>query len=61
MVKNELKIKMLFQKLQDENKELKVSTTRMKSQTKKLQKLKQKAKVQETTKRKWLEALFLYK
>ncbi len=45
---NEQKIKALIQKLQNENKELKVSTTWMKSQDEKLQELKQKIEVWET-------------
>ncbi len=59
--KNEQKIKMPIQKLQDENKELKVSTTWMKSQHEKLQELKQKDEIQETITRKWAKALLFYK
>ncbi len=40
---------------------IKVSTSWMKSQDEKLQELKQKAKVWETTERKWVEALLFYK
>ncbi len=52
---------MLIKKLQDENDELKGSTTRLKLQNEELQDLKQKAKIWETTKRKWTKALFLHK
>ncbi len=40
---------------------IKVSTSWMKSQDEKLQELKQKAKVWETTQRKWVKALLFYK
>ncbi len=59
--KVEQKIKMFIKTFQDENEELKGSTTQLKSQVEKLQDLRQKAKIQETTKRKWTEALFFHK
>ncbi len=59
--KVEQKIKMFIKNSQDENEELKGSTTQMKSQVEKLQDLKQKAKIWETAKRKWIEILFLHK
>ncbi len=57
----EQKIKRLIKKLQDQNEELKGSTTRLKSQDEELQDLRQKSKIQETTKRKWTKALFFHK
>ncbi len=59
--KAEEKIKRFIKKLHDENEELKGSTTWLKSQDEELHDLKQKSKIQETTKRKWIEALFLHK
>ncbi len=58
-VKAKQKIKMLIKKLQDQNEELKGSTTQLKSQD--VQVLKQEVEIWETTKRKWIEALFLCK
>ncbi len=48
--------KMFMKKLQDENEELKGSTTQLKSQDEKLQNLKQKAEIEETIKKKWTKA-----
>ncbi len=45
MVKVKQKIKVLIKKLQDENEELKGSTTRLKSQDEELQDLRQKLKI----------------
>ncbi len=59
--RNEQKIKTFIQKLQDENKELKAKTIFKKSQVEELQKLKKMTNAWETTKRKWVEALFRYK
>ncbi len=61
MAKNEQNIKMFIQKLQDENKEFKVTTAQMKSQDEEQQELKQKVEVQETIKRKWAKTLLFYK
>ncbi len=61
MTEVEQKNKMFIKKLQYENEELKGSITWLKSQDEKLQNLRQKAKIQETTQRKWTEALFLHK
>ncbi len=47
--------------MQDENKELKVTTSLMKSHAKELQEMKQKAEVWETIERKWAKALLFYK
>jgi hypothetical protein len=52
---------MLIKKSQDENEELKGNTSQSKSQDEELQDLRQKSKIWETTKRKWIEALFLHK
>ncbi len=52
---------MFIKKLQDENEELKGSITQLKLQEEKLQDLMQKAKMWETTKKKWIEALFPHK
>ncbi len=52
---------MFIKKLQDENEELKGSTTWLKSQDEELYDLKHKAKIWKTIKRKWTEALFLHK
>ncbi len=60
-VQVEQKNKMLIKKLQDGNEELKGSIAWLKSQDEGLQNLKQKAEIWETTKRKWIEALFLHK
>ncbi len=57
----EQKNKMFIKKLQDENEDLKGSTTPLKSQDGELQNLKQKAKIWETIERKWTKALFLHK
>jgi hypothetical protein len=57
----EQKNKMFIKKLQDENKEFKVSITWLKLQDEKLQNLRQKAEIWETIKRKWTKALFLHK
>jgi hypothetical protein len=59
--KAEQKNKVLIQKLQDDNEELKGSTTWLKLQDEKLQNLRQKVEIWETTKRKWIETLFLHK
>ncbi len=59
--KAKYKMKMCIKKLQDENEEFKGSTTQLKSQNEELQDLKQKAKIWETRKRKWTQALFLHK
>ncbi len=48
---------MFIKKLQDDNEELKGSTTQLKSKEEKLQK----AEILETIKRKWTKALFLHK
>jgi len=55
------KNKILIKKLQDENEELKGSTTFLKSQDEELRNLWQKDEIWETTKRKWTKALFLHK
>ncbi len=55
------KIKVLIKKLQDENEELKGSTTRLKSQDEELQDLRQKAEIWQTIERKWTQALFIHK
>ncbi len=55
------RLKGSLKKLQDENEEFKDSTTWLKSHDEELQDLRQKAKIWETTQRKWLEALFLHK
>ncbi len=52
---------MFTKKLQDENEGLKGSITYLKSQDEKLFDLRQKAEIQETTKKKWIEALFIHK
>jgi len=49
MAEVEHKIKMFFKKLQDENEELKGSITRLKLQDEKLQDLKKKVEIWETT------------
>ncbi len=54
MVEVEQKIKVLIKKLQDENEELKGSTTWLKSQEEELQDLTQKAKIWETIEKKWI-------
>jgi uncharacterized protein (DUF3084 family) len=59
--KAEHKNKMLIKKLHDENEELQGSTTWLKSQDEKLQNLKQKVEVWDTTKRKWTKTMFLHK
>ncbi len=61
MAEPKQKIKVLIKKLQDENEELKGSTTQLKSQDEELQDLRHKFKIQETAKRKWTKALFLHK
>ncbi len=48
---------MFFKKLQDENEELKGSITRLKLQDEKLQDLKKKVEIWETTQRNWTKAL----
>ncbi len=55
------KIKVFIKKLYDENEELKGSIAKLKSQDEELQDLGQKAKIWETTKRKWIEELLLHK
>ncbi len=55
------KIKYSLKKLQDENEELNGSTIWLKSKDEELQNLKQKAKIWETTERKWTKSLFLRK
>jgi bacterioferritin (cytochrome b1) len=54
------KNQVLIKKMQDENEELKGSTTRLKSQDEKLQNLRQKVEIWETIERKWIEALFVH-
>ncbi len=61
MIQNEQKIKTFIQKLKDENKELKAKTIFKKSQVEEFEKLKKMTNAQETTKRKWVKALFHYK
>ncbi len=61
MAKIELKIEMFTKKLQGQNEEFKGSITRLKLHDEELQDLRQKSKIQETTKGKWIEALFLHK
>ncbi len=61
MVKAEQKNKMFIKKLQDENEELKGSTTSLKLQDEELQDSRQKAEIQETIERKWTKAMFLHK
>ncbi len=60
-IENEQNIKALIQKLQDENKELKVKTTLMKSQEEKLKELRMIIEEWEATKKKWVGTLFHYK
>ncbi len=48
MTNNEHKVKAFIQKLQDENKELKVKTTSMKMQVEKLQEMKKMVETWET-------------
>ncbi len=55
------KSKVFIKKLQDENEEFKGSTTRLKLQDEKLQNLRQKVEIWETTRRKWTKALFLHR
>ncbi len=57
----EKKNKVFIKKLQDENEKLKGNTTQLKSHDEEMQNLRQKAKIQETTKRKWTKALFFHK
>jgi len=59
--KNEHKTKALIQKLQDENKKLKVKIVLMKSQDEKLKELKVIVEAWEVIERKWVETLFHYK
>jgi tRNA nucleotidyltransferase/poly(A) polymerase len=58
---NEQKIKMLIQKLKDENEELKAKIALMKTQAKELKELKKTVEAWETIKRKWAKTLFHYK
>ncbi len=60
-VEAEQKNKVFIKKLQDDNKELKGSTSCLKSQNEKLQNVRHKAKIQETIERKWTKSLFLHK
>ncbi len=55
------KIKVFIKKLQDQNGELKSNTSQLKLQKEELHDLKQKAKIWETTKHKWINALFIHK
>jgi hypothetical protein len=57
----EEKTKALIQKLQDENKKLKVKIVLMKSQDEKLKELKVIVEAWEVIERKWVETLFHYK
>ncbi len=57
----EQKSKVFIKKLQDENEELKGSTSQLKSQDEELQNLRYKAEMWEIIERKWIEALFLHK
>ncbi len=59
-VEVEQKIKVFIKKRQDENEELKGSTTHLKSHDEELQDLRLKAEIWETTERKWTKALFLH-
>ncbi len=59
-VEVEQKIEVLIKKMQDENENLKGCIAWLKLQDEKLQDLK-KVEIWETTKRKWIEALFLHK
>ncbi len=52
---------MFIKKLQDDNEEFKGSTTQLKSQDEELHDLRQKAKIWETTKKKWTKAMFFHK
>ncbi len=51
----------IIKNLQDENEELKGSTTRLKLQDEKLHNLMQKVEIQETIDKKWIETLFFHK
>ncbi len=59
-VEVEQKNKMFIKKLQDDNEELKGSTTWLKSQDEKLQNLRLKVEIWKTMKRKRIEALFIH-
>ncbi len=61
MAEVEQKNKILIRKLQEENEELKGSTSWLKSQDEELQNLKQKAEIWETIERKWTKTLFFHK
>ncbi len=61
MVEAKQKNKILIKKLQDDNEELKGSTSLLKSQYEELYNLKEKVKIWETIERKQIEALFLHK
>jgi len=50
-----------IKKLQDENEELKGSTTQLKLQDEELQDSRQQTKIWETIERKWTKAMFLHK
>ncbi len=60
-VKAKQKIEIFIKKLQDENDELKNSTTWQKSQEEELQDSRQKVEIWETIEQKWTKALFLHK
>ncbi len=53
--------KLFIKKIHDENEEFKGNTTWLKSQDEELHDLRKKFKIQEPTKRKWTQALFLQK
>jgi flagellar biosynthesis regulator FlaF len=61
MTKNEQKVKMFIQKLQDENKELNVKTILMKSHDEELKELRKTVEAWEVTKKIWAKTLFDYK
>ncbi len=60
-VEVEQKNKILIKKLEGDNEELKGNTTHLKSQDEKLQNLRHKVKIWETTKRKWTKTLLRHK
>ncbi len=60
-VEDKQKIKVFIKKLQDENEELEGNTSWLKLQDEKLHDLRHKAKIWETTKRKWTKTLLFHK
>ncbi len=60
-VEVEQEIKVLIKKLQDENEELKGSTTQLKSHDEELEDFRKKVEIWETIERKWTKELFFHK